>query len=226
MMRGGWTVSLIVHGVLLSLLFVTHPPRTIALPGPEIVRVALVDASQLPSAPVATPPAPAPPPDERGVRLPDMKPKPVAKPAPKQIEKRPTPPESKSAPAPTPAAPATTVLAPARIGSAGLVGSMGVDAADFPFSYYLAAVRDRIAANWQPPAGLATGSEPIRATVYFRIVRLGNVVGVRLESASGTEYFDRSALRAVMLSDPMPPLPAGFTGGDLGVHFGFEWESP
>jgi hypothetical protein len=24
----------------------------------------------------------------------------------------------------------------------------------------------------------------------------------------------------------MPPLPAGFPGGDLGVHFGFEWESP
>jgi TonB family protein len=103
---------------------------------------------------------------------------------------------------------------------------MGVDAADFPFSYYLALVRDRIAGNWQPPAGLATGGEPVRTTVYFRITRSGALTGVRLETVSGAEYFDRSALRAVILSDPMPPLPAGFPGGDLGVHFGFEWESP
>ena len=223
-MRGGWTISLLVHGALLSLLFVTRPHRTIALPGPEVVRVALVDASQIPSEPAATPVAPAPPPDEQGVRLPDMKPKPVAKPAPKKVERKPTPQTRPTTPAP--ATSATTTLAPARVGAAGLVGSMGVDAADFPFSYYLAAVRDRIAANWQPPSGLATGGEPVKATVYFRIVRSGNVVDARLETASGTEYFDRSALRAVMLSDPMPPLPAGFTSGDLGVHFGFEWESP
>jgi TonB family protein len=218
-MRGGWTISLLVHGALLSMLFVTRPHRTIALPGPDLVRVALVDASQIPSAPA---PAPAPPPDEQGVRLPDMKPKPVAKPVVKPVAKK-TAAVTKPAPAATPA---TTTLEPARVGAAGLVGSMGVDAADFPFSYYLSAVRDRIAANWQPPAGLATGGAPLKATVYFRIVRSGNVVGARLETASGTEYFDRAALRAVMLSDPMPPLPAGFPEGDLGVHFGFEWESP
>ena len=62
--------------------------------------------------------------------------------------------------------------------------------------------------------------------VYFRIARGGEVSGVRLEGASGMEFFDRSAVRAVMISDPLPPLPLGFTGGDLGVHFGFDWETP
>ncbi len=29
-----------------------------------------------------------------------------------------------------------------------------------------------------------------------------------------------------MVSDPMPPLPLGFGGGEIGVHFGFDWEAP
>lgn len=36
----------------------------------------------------------------------------------------------------------------------------------------------------------------------------------------------RAAERAVQLSDPMPPLPAGFSGGSLGVHFGFGYTAP
>jgi hypothetical protein len=51
-------------------------------------------------------------------------------------------------------------------------------------------------------------------------------VGIALESSSGAEFFDRSATRAVTISNPLPPLPLGWTGGDLGVHFGFEYEAP
>jgi hypothetical protein len=29
-----------------------------------------------------------------------------------------------------------------------------------------------------------------------------------------------------VLSDPLPPLPLGFPGSELGVHFGFDWEAP
>jgi hypothetical protein len=49
---------------------------------------------------------------------------------------------------------------------------------------------------------------------------------IRMDERSTREFFDRSALRAVMLSDPLPPLPLGFAGGDLAVHFGFDWEAP
>jgi len=76
------------------------------------------------------------------------------------------------------------------------------------------------------PAGLATGGRRVRAMVYFKIGRRGEVTGVRLEGVSGIEFFDRSALRAVTISDPLPPLPDGFGGGELGVHFGFDWETP
>jgi TonB family protein len=62
--------------------------------------------------------------------------------------------------------------------------------------------------------------------VYFRVGRGGEISAMRLETPSGQEVFDRSTMRAVTLSDPLPPLPLGFSAGELGIHFGFEWESP
>ncbi len=70
------------------------------------------------------------------------------------------------------------------------------------------------------------GGQPVRAVVYFRVSRDGGVSAIRLESPSGVEFFDRSALRAIALSAPLPPLPLGFAGSDLGIHFGFEYAAP
>jgi TonB family protein len=125
-----------------------------------------------------------------------------------------------------PPAPESPALPSAAVGSAGLRGDVSVDAMDFEFTYYLVLVRNRIAANWTPPAGLATGGRRVRAVVAFRISRGGELGSVRLEEGSGLEFFDRSAYRAVVLSDPLPPLPLGFAAPELGVHFGFDWEAP
>jgi TonB family protein len=125
-----------------------------------------------------------------------------------------------------PAQPVMPALPSASVGSAGLKGDLTLDTQDFAFTYYLVLVRNRIAANWAPPAGVATGGQRVRSVVYFRVSRGGELTGVRMEEASGLEFFDRSAVRAVMLSDPLPPLPLGFPGGDLGIHFGFDWEAP
>ena len=66
----------------------------------------------------------------------------------------------------------------------------------------------------------------METVVYFRIVRDGGIGSLRLETTSGYEFFDRSAVRAIQLSDPLPPLPLGYSGGDLGVHFGFQFLAP
>jgi protein TonB len=87
-------------------------------------------------------------------------------------------------------------------------------------------VRNRVAQNWSPPAGLVTRGQPVKAVVHFVVDREGEVTGMRLETASGAEFFDRSALRAVVLSAPLPHLPLGYAGADLGIHFGFEYASP
>jgi TonB family protein len=136
--------------------------------------------------------------------------------------------------APRPAEPAREETAPpstgaglpyARVGSAGLSGAVGVESRDFEFTYYLMLIRNKVAQNWAPPAGLESG-RPVRAVVYFRVGRNGSVSAVRLETASGVEFFDRASLRAITLSDPLPPLPLGFPGSDLGIHFGFEYARP
>lgn len=218
-MRASVLGSGLVHVGLLVVLFHVRAPVSMVVPGPETVQVALVDAANLtPSAPprVETPP-PEPrltevkPVEDTGVKL---QPDPPRK---KKVEK----PREEVAPVvESPALPS------APVGSSGLRGAVSVDARDFEFTYYLVLVRNRIASNWAPPAGLATGGRRVRTVVGFRIGRAGTLSAVRMDEGSGMEFFDRSALRAVVLSDPLPPLPLGFPASELGVHFGFEWEAP
>lgn len=219
-MRGALVGSATVHVLLFVGLIVAQSRAPRLEVGPEVIQLALLEASQTPKP--APAPAPAPPAETQapdlvrepgtGVKIAPVKPKPKPKPE--------TPPAPEKPPAPPMALP------PAPMGGAGLQGDVAVDAGNFEFSYYLLLLRNRIAQNWTPPAGLVGGGQPIRAVVYFRVDRSGGLRDVRLETPSAAEFFDRSALRAVVLSDPMPPLPAGYTGDALGVHFGFGYTAP
>jgi TonB family protein len=92
---------------------------------------------------------------------------------------------------------------------------------DFRWSYYLATIRNKIGSHWVPPPGL---SRQVRTTVYFRIGRDGQVSVARVEDPSGNSFFDQTAMRALLVATPLPPLPAGYSGEWLGVHFGFEYQ--
>lgn len=217
-MRGSVIASSIVHGAVVVVLFVSRPPVSVVVPGPDVVQVALVEPTA--NVAVVTPPPPSPPkpsPEriektaDEGVKLPEPR-----KPKPPQRE------PEREQPAPATTAPA---LPYAPVGNAGLQGQLTTDS-DFEFTYYLTLVRNRVAQGWTPPAGLSAGGKPVRAVVYFKIGRGGDVLAARLESSSGYDFFDRSAVRAVQLGDPMPPLPLGYSGADLGVHFGFEYVAP
>ncbi len=217
-MRGALLGSAVTHVAVLAALFTVRRVEPLIVPGPDVVQVSLLEPGAAPQPPRPAPPAPRP-----AVHVPDIKPEEAegVKLAP------PRKPPRKAATPPAPAPPATPALALpyAKVGSAGLSGAVGVDQRDFEFTYYLMLIRNKVAQNWAPPAGVASG-RPVRAVVYFHVGRAGAVSDVRLESGSGVEFFDRSALRAVALSDPLPPLPLGFPGSDLGVHFGFEYEQP
>jgi protein TonB len=216
-MRSQLIGSTVAHLSLLVALFAVPRPSMIVVPGPEVVQVALLQPSAtqtfVPPAPpkrAATEVESVQPTEETGVKL--TPPKPPKKKPVKTEEPAPTPPEA--------------ALPYAAMGPAGLKGQVAVDATDFEFTYYLMLVRNRIAQNWTPPAGLVTAGRPVRAVVYFRIQRSGELNDVRIEDASSVEFFDRSALRSVLISAPLPPLPLGYSGYDLGVHFGFEFASP
>ena len=94
---------------------------------------------------------------------------------------------------------------------------------DFRFAYYLAALRNKIGQRWVPPPGMNVQGRPVRAVVYFRIGRDGQVSVAQVEATSGYAFFDQTALRALLSATPLPPLPAGFDDNYLGVHFGFEY---
>jgi periplasmic protein TonB len=217
--RGALVGSATVHVVLLAAVLAVRQGEPLIVPGPDVVQVALLEPGALPRGEAA--PAPA---EKAEMKAPEIEPERaegVKLVPPKKPVKRAEPAKEEAAP---PSA-GGVALPYARVGSAGLSGGIAVDSHDFEFTYYLMLIRNKVAQNWAPPAGLDSG-RPIHAVVFFRVNRGGGVSGIRLESGSGSEFFDRASLRAITLSDPLPPLPLGFPGSDLGIHFGFEYSRP
>ncbi|MBI2877130.1 MAG: cell envelope integrity protein TolA [Candidatus Tectomicrobia bacterium] len=100
-------------------------------------------------------------------------------------------------------------------------GSLSPDG-NFPFQSYLKRVRDKIEHNWSPVVGYLPPAGK-RVVVAFRILKDGRISHPQVEKASGISFLDQSALRAVLESQPFPPLPSEFNEEFLGVHFGFEY---
>ena len=100
-------------------------------------------------------------------------------------------------------------------GGVGLIGDLE---GNFPFTWYLQQIQNRITGNWNRISD-AQG----RVQIYFRIRRDGSLEAVRVESPSGNAMLDQSALLAVRRSDPLPRLPESFEGQALGVRFWFTY---
>ncbi len=221
-MRSSILGSTLMHVAILGLMFVVRPGRTVMVPGPDVVQVALLgDVPPAPPAPVVKANDAVVPDEEQGVRIekPRPKPKPEVKQQPRPKEPVPGPPRAEPAQAP---AATRTVLPYADVGG-GVAGQVAVDDASFEFAYYLQMVRAQITRNWLAPGGVASGT---RAEVFFRVGRSGEIRGLRLAVSSGNEYFDQSALRAVQVTEQLPPLPLGWSRPDLGIQFGFEFIGP
>jgi TonB family protein len=100
------------------------------------------------------------------------------------------------------------------VGSAGVTGLEG---GDFPYTIYVSQMLAKIGRSWNRPQ---TSGEML-AQVYFVIDRDGTVRDTKVTRSSGNAAFDRAALRALIESNPLPPLPFGYRGTWLGVHLTF-----
>jgi protein TonB len=184
--------------------------RTVAVPEPPV------------SKPVIEKPEDVPAPSPKALPLPD-----------KQKNKKETPPPvhpAKTSPqAKTKATSAVDLPEPGESAAGSPTGVAGVnsnfgtslsafDSADFNYSYYVTQMLATIGANWFKPTD-QTVTPPV---VFFRIGRDGSISDVRIERSSGLPFVDRAAQRAVLASSPLPPLPADFHEGSLGVHLKFE----
>jgi protein TonB len=91
------------------------------------------------------------------------------------------------------------------------------------FGWYVDAVRSRISNNWL----LSTISSDIvsapRVYVDFDIQRNGTITNVKIAQSSGIPEVDRSALQAVLASNPLAPLPQAYSGNQVHVEFYFDF---
>ncbi len=137
-----------------------------------------------------------------------------------------------------PAAPSTTAQAPGRgapgkesgkeAGPAGAAAGLGtgtgigveggVLGAHAP--WYLVQLRDKIAANWRPPAAIGrTG--PAQASFHFRVGADGGVSHVEPIDSSRSFQYDIAARRAIEMASPLPPLPEELGTGSIGITLTF-----
>lgn len=208
----GVLVSLLLHGGLTAAaIYVATHTET-----PKIASVLNIKFAPMP-APVVRPaarPKPAPP------RIESPKPQPLKPVETKKAPEKNTVPlspfgksskkgsENPIAPPPRPAAPPPAE--PAAAVTAALEGG------DFPYTIYIDRMTTAIGAHFFRPQAAAP---PV--IVYFVIERDGTIRDAKVEASSGNGMFDRAALRAVLESSPLGPLPFGYSGTYLGVHLKF-----
>ena len=94
-----------------------------------------------------------------------------------------------------------------------------LDVADFCCPDYIVMMVDRIRSNW-----ISTAETPAVAIVKFTIQRDGTITDAAVERSSGYTTLDIAALRAVIGTRQLTPLPAGYPNSSLGVHLNFEYK--
>jgi len=105
-------------------------------------------------------------------------------------------------------------------GPGGGGGQLGIE--NFPYSYYLQNIQDRISARWFQSLVDPGVDGTFQTTVYFRIFRDGSISEVEVKESSGLASLDLSAKRAVVSAAPFPPLPTDYDEQYLGIRLVFE----
>jgi TonB family protein len=115
-----------------------------------------------------------------------------------------------------------------------VVGPIAVEGGvDFPYQWYLEMLRRKIHDRWTLPSREFRNNPKV--VIRFQIDRMGRIRDVKVDDkggssgkdgSSGMWDLDQSAMRAVIEANPVPPLPAGFPGDSLGVHYTFAPEKP
>jgi protein TonB len=91
------------------------------------------------------------------------------------------------------------------------------------FGWYVTAIRGRISSNWLQSTIDPNIHAAPRLFVTFTILRDGQVVNAQITQSSGVASLDRSAVRAVMDSNPMPGLPPDYRSNSVAVEFWFDF---
>ncbi|HKA36400.1 MAG TPA: TonB family protein [Thermoanaerobaculia bacterium] len=227
----GASLALLLHMGVAAALIVSGA-KTVRFAPTRAVSVRLLPAGALQKGVPVSVPAPEPekpkiqkPPPEEPPPPPTEKAKLLPAKEEKKKPQRPAPPSApaakRPAAAPQPAGSSDGSQAGSGTGSAGVgvgIGGARFDQPDFNYSYYAERISAAIGMNWFKPAT----SVPVNPVVHFRIARDGTISDAEITTSSTLPYVDRAALRAILASSPLPPLPSEFPGSSVGVSVVFE----
>jgi TonB family protein len=94
-----------------------------------------------------------------------------------------------------------------------------LDVADFCCPDYIVTMIDRIRSTWQQNQGTSG-----MVLVKFTIQRDGKIVDASVERGSTSPLLNTAALRAVLQTRSLNPLPGQFPNPSLTVHLNFEYQ--
>ena len=123
--------------------------------------------------------------------------------------------------------PNPTAGAPGNTGSTGAVGPAGSGTGGGPrtleaIRIYQAEIQYQIQKNWAFSQQLAGNSLELEAVLAIKIMRNGEIEDIWFDKRSGNDYLDDSAYKALVKSNPLPPLPSEYMGSSykIGLIFG------
>ncbi|HEX5413380.1 MAG TPA: TonB family protein [Terriglobia bacterium] len=102
--------------------------------------------------------------------------------------------------------------------------ALGIGQQDFGerYGWYVQAVKNRVSSNWLLSMISPSLLSAPRVYVDFDINRDGSISNAQVKQSSGIPEVDRSALRAVLASSPLAPLPADYPGNKVSVEVYFD----
>jgi protein TonB len=106
-------------------------------------------------------------------------------------------------------------------------GAAGIGFGDGAFGdrygWYVDVITRRISQNWLQSLVDSRIRTAPRVYLNFEILRNGAIENIELQQSSGIPSLDRSAERAIRVSNPLPALPSDYRGSRVKVNFYFEY---
>ncbi len=97
------------------------------------------------------------------------------------------------------------------------------DARGVDFRPYLTQILAAVRRNWFAvlPESARLGMSRGRTLIQFSVSRSGSVPKLVIARSSGSPSLDRAAVAGISASNPFPPLPSEYLGGDIRLQFTF-----
>ena len=115
---------------------------------------------------------------------------------------------------------------PKQTNTGNAIGNVDVltDTGGVDFNAYLQSVMKTVKQRWYfyiPESAQARLRMQAKVTIAFAIMKDGTVQGMKIEESSGDPSLDRAAWASIATANPLPSLPAEFSGPSLNLRFHF-----